>query len=463
MSSVIRDFSQEAVANIRELIRENVDEEKQFFLWDWIDDSFKMDDLNIQDYLNDVSKYQSHMVDKHNINSKKFDKILERVKSVDVNYAKRFNEIYESVVSYNNKILKVTNMISPEGMTLKSDVYDSVIDGIERIHNKDIDYLKYDLEYYDDELPVLRDIPWYEKALNAVGGTAVSLIRDNVEGLCFIPYAIVDGMFGTNLNERLQSCLDDAEEYLINNVVTDEQFYYYGKTVGNVICMVEGAIFIANGLTTIAGGITLLGGGTALSSTGVSAIFGGPAIAVSIPAVAVGTIAISSGGGIIYSSMNNFEENLSKAQEAKTSKVDEVKTKDDIKELDMKLKEATRSTGRMNMAGKTHPVTGVKFDNDGFPIFESKYNIKLDPADYSKSRGTHFDRASKALYEQIKRDSELASKFTAKEIEIFKEVGVPKRFTWHHNQEPGLMQLVDRNIHRKTGHDGGFSIWGPGN
>ena len=32
MSSVIRDFSQEAVANIRELIRENVDEEKQFFL-----------------------------------------------------------------------------------------------------------------------------------------------------------------------------------------------------------------------------------------------------------------------------------------------------------------------------------------------------------------------------------------------------------------------------------------------
>ena len=225
-------------------------------------------------------------------------------------------------------------MISPEGITLKSDVYDSVIDGIERIHNKDIDYLKYDLKDYDDELPVLRDIPWYEKALNAVGGTAVSLIRDNVEGLCFIPYAIVDGMFGTNLNERLQNCLDDAEEYLINNVVTDKQFYYYGKTVGNVICMVEGAVFIANGLTTIAGGITLLGGGVALSSTGVGAIFGGAAIAVSIPAVAAGAIAISSGGGIMYSSMNNFEENLSKAQDAKTSKVDEVKLDEDIKDIE---------------------------------------------------------------------------------------------------------------------------------
>ena len=43
-------------------------------------------------------------------------------------------------------------------------------------------------------------------------------------------------------------------------------------------------------------------------------------------------------------------------------------------------------------------------------------------------------------------------------IEIFKEGGVPKNYTWHHNQEPGLMQLVDRTIHKLTGHDGGFSI-----
>ena len=72
---------------------------------------------------------------------------------------KKYNAIYESVISYNNKILKVTNMISPEGIMLNSDVYDSVIDGIERIHNKDIDYLKYDLEDYDDELLVIRAIP----------------------------------------------------------------------------------------------------------------------------------------------------------------------------------------------------------------------------------------------------------------------------------------------------------------
>ena len=50
-------------------------------------------------------------------------------------------------------------MISPEGITINSDIYDSVIDGIERIHNKDIDYLKYDLKDYDDELLVIRAIP----------------------------------------------------------------------------------------------------------------------------------------------------------------------------------------------------------------------------------------------------------------------------------------------------------------
>lgn len=88
---------------------------------------------------------------------------------------------------------------------------------------------------------------------------------------------------------------------------------------------------------------------------------------------------------------------------------------------------------------------------------------KLDPQDYLKSRGTHFDRACKALYNDIMNDSNLRSKFTETEIAIFKEGGVLKAYTWHHHQDEGVMQLVDRKIHRQTGHTGGFSIWGPGN
>ncbi|MGN0299526.1 MAG: HNH endonuclease, partial [Lachnospiraceae bacterium] len=129
---------------------------------------------------------------------------------------------------------------------------------------------------------------------------------------------------------------------------------------------------------------------------------------------------------------------------------------------DKMIESDTSSIGRMDLAGKTHPVSGVKFDSNGFPIFESKYNTKLDPQDYLKSRGTHFDRASKVLYNDIMNDSNLRSKFTEAEIAI-KEGGVPKAYTWHHHQDKGVMQLVDRKIHRQTGHTGGFSIWGPGN
>ena len=126
-------------------------------------------------------------------------------------------------------------------------------------------------------------------------------------------------------------------------------------------------------------------------------------------------------------------------------------------------KSGSTSVGRMDLAGKKHPVSGVEFDSNGFPIFESKYSMQLKPEDYLKSRGTHFDRASKTLYNDIMKDSNLRSRFTDAEIAIFKEGGVPKTYTWHHHQDAGKMQLVNRKIHRQTGHIGGFSIWGPGN
>ena len=119
--------------------------------------------------------------------------------------------------------------------------------------------------------------------------------------------------------------------------------------------------------------------------------------------------------------------------------------------------------GRKNMAGKKHPVSGVEYDKDGFPIFESKYDMHLDPSDYTKSRTTHFRKVSKDLYTSIQNDTKLANQFTPEEISLFKAGKVPEKYTWHHHQDTGRMQLVNSNLHSKTGHDGGFSIWGPGN
>lgn len=47
---------------------------------------------------------------------------------------------------------------------------------------------------------------------------------------------------------------------------------------------------------------------------------------------------------------------------------------------------------------------------------------------------------------------------------ILAEAGeTPDGYVWHHNEQPGEMQLVDENVHSRTGHTGGYSIWGQGN
>lgn len=38
----------------------------------------------------------------------------------------------------------------------------------------------------------------------------------------------------------------------------------------------------------------------------------------------------------------------------------------------------------------------------------------------------------------------------------------PEGYTWHHHEEPGIIQLVDTEIHAQTGHTGGSELWGEG-
>ena len=163
----------------------------------------------------------------------------------------------------------------------------------------------------------------------------------------------------------------------------------------------------------------------------------------------------------------------SKAKNVENTRLDKLRARnafygskvDDVVEAGSKVSKDSdgKIFGRLELANKSHSKTGIKFDQEGFPIFDSFGDMYLEPEDYLKSRGTHFDRASKDLYQQIMANDELARKFTQEEIELFKNGSVPKRFTWHHHQNPGLMQLVDRRIHRQTGHIGGYSIWGKGN
>jgi hypothetical protein len=89
------------------------------------------------------------------------------------------------------------------------------------------------------------------------------------------------------------------------------------------------------------------------------------------------------------------------------------------------------------LAGDAHPRTGAPFDENGFADFSDwRHPDVLDVRiELSGSRSTDFARANRAA--GLDR--------------------TPEGYTWHHHQDPGLMQLIEYDAHRLTGHTGGFS------
>ena len=116
--------------------------------------------------------------------------------------------------------------------------------------------------------------------------------------------------------------------------------------------------------------------------------------------------------------------------------------------------------GIPSRVNKKHRSTGIYFDKDGFPKFEAIETVKLDRKLYNKTREVHFYHCNKILYEKIKKDRSIAKKFTKEDIKCFKEGDTPAMYTWHHHQKRGVLQLVERDVHEKVNHRGGFSIWG---
>jgi len=54
-----------------------------------------------------------------------------------------------------------------------------------------------------------------------------------------------------------------------------------------------------------------------------------------------------------------------------------------------------------NLAGSTHPVTGVKFDSNGFPVFNSKFDTTLEKDLYTASDRAQFREATRQLHSAI--------------------------------------------------------------
>ncbi|CAG7648178.1 hypothetical protein PAESOLCIP111_05545 [Paenibacillus solanacearum] len=123
---------------------------------------------------------------------------------------------------------------------------------------------------------------------------------------------------------------------------------------------------------------------------------------------------------------------------------------------------ATLAVRNSSLAGKVHPVTGVAFDSNGFPKFDSRFDTHLPEDQLKSSDATQFRTATKSLANEVMNNPEIAKQFTKLQLEQISRGITPEGYTWHHHQDTGRMQLVDSAIHAKTGHTGGRSIWGGG-
>ncbi|MGZ3457060.1 MAG: HNH endonuclease [Archangium sp.] len=118
----------------------------------------------------------------------------------------------------------------------------------------------------------------------------------------------------------------------------------------------------------------------------------------------------------------------------------------------------TRSHKNEHLAGQKHPVTGVPFNDNGYPVFEPIVEItipeELRGPEVSDDR--QFADASRQLREKLERRPTLKSTFTPEQLEAIKN-GWPRipGLTWHHHEDGMTLQLVDRDTHVRTGHSGG--------
>lgn len=122
-----------------------------------------------------------------------------------------------------------------------------------------------------------------------------------------------------------------------------------------------------------------------------------------------------------------------------------------------------------NRAGQTvtDGKTTVRFDKNGFPEFETRFETILDDIHIGNGRPEpHIKTANKKRFDEIRADPELARilKLTQEQVtNLLSSRRAPDGYAWHHHQDVGRMQLITDAEHvLAIPHTGGMAIWGGG-
>jgi RHS repeat-associated protein len=110
-----------------------------------------------------------------------------------------------------------------------------------------------------------------------------------------------------------------------------------------------------------------------------------------------------------------------------------------------------------------HPVTKVQFDKYGYPDFKrsgySPLQYRLPRDRVVGSRDTHRRYLNQRLAADVRAGKYKKLGLSEEELQAMELGCNPKEWRWHHARQKGIVQLVDRWAHEKTGHEGGFKVW----
>lgn len=108
-------------------------------------------------------------------------------------------------------------------------------------------------------------------------------------------------------------------------------------------------------------------------------------------------------------------------------------------------------------------VDGIEY-RDGFPDFSpvTEYEHQLQEELYENGDTAQFNDCNNALSSHLENNPEFSANFDDDQLEAIRAGEKPSGYTWHHDVEPGNMQLVPTRIHQSCGHYGGKNVWGGG-
>ncbi|QRK09376.1 HNH endonuclease [Archangium violaceum] len=122
-----------------------------------------------------------------------------------------------------------------------------------------------------------------------------------------------------------------------------------------------------------------------------------------------------------------------------------------------------------NRAGQTvtNGENTLRFDKNGFPEFETKFETILDDAHIGSGRPElHIRAANRRLFDSLKSDPGLTKELGLRQMDVDQLLTLdraPRGYLWHHHQDVCRMQLVQEETHRLSRpHTGGMAIWGGG-